>query len=144
MKKPLLFSTLGLLLACQPESNVSPAATSLAAEVAGLYRTNVYLDPACLAIPTEQMPYVELKAESANSVTLVYTKLYPAKAIQSFEHVIVQRQAEAIEFRLAGASIGTLQTDRLFTSNGMEKQGNLLRVSMQHNPQNTVYFAGSR
>lgn len=144
MKKPLLFSTVWLLLACQPEGGIAPTATSLAGEVTGLYRTNVYLDPSCVAIPTDQMPYVELKAESDNSVTLVYTKFYPAKASQLVEHVTLRRQNEAVELRLAGASIGTFQTDRIFTNNGMEKQGQLLRISVQTDSQNPVYFSGSR
>jgi len=145
MKKRLLFfASTGLMLACQRESDIQPTPATLAGEVVGTYRTNVYLDPSCVAIPASQMPYVELKAESDSSVIMVYTKLYPTKTSQSIKHVRVNRQTEGIQLRVANSSLGTLQTDRVFTSNGMEKQGKLLRVSVQNDPQNTLYFAGFR
>lgn len=143
-KRLLLFASTGLMLACQRESDIQPNPATLAGEVVGTYRTNVYLDPSCVAIPVSQMPYIELKAESDSSVVMVYTRLYPAKSSQSIEHVRVSRQTEGVQLRVADSSLGTLQTDRIFTSNGMEKQGKLLRVSVQSDPQNPLYFAGFR
>ena len=62
MKKRLLFgSLLGVLSACQQEVDIAPDSTSLAAQVAGTYRTNFYLDPSCVAIPADQMPYAGVK-----------------------------------------------------------------------------------
>ena len=143
MKNRLLFCALAsLLTACQQEVAIQPDLPALTAEVVGTYRTNFYLDPSCVAMSADQMPYTELKAESDSSVTLIYTKLYPVKVNQSIEHVIISRQPTGIQFRVADSSIGTLQTDRIFTNNGMEKQGKLLRISIQNNPQSSLYFAG--
>ena len=145
MKNQLLFCAFAsLMMACQQEADVQPSSATLASEVVGTYRTNVYLDPSCVAITTNQMPYVEAKAESANSVTLLYTNLYPAKSSLVIPHVLLYRQASGIEFRVADSSIGTLQTDRIFTDNGMEKQGKLLRISIPKDAQSKLIFTGSR
>ncbi|GAB3778985.1 hypothetical protein GCM10028818_28970 [Spirosoma horti] len=145
MKKRLLFcALLGTLTACQHEGDIQPNATSLASEVVGTYRTNFYLDPSCVAISAGQMPYAELKAQSDSTVTLVYTKLSPVKTSRLIENVSLSRQANGVQLRIANSNIGTLQTDRVFTDNGMEKQGKLLRINLQSDPQETLYFAGVR
>lgn len=145
MIKRLLFCSLAsALTACQREADIQPNASSLAVEVAGTYHTNVYLDPSCVAIPVGKMPYAELKAESDSSVTLVYTKLYPDKASQSVEHVLLRRQSDGVQLRVNGLPVGTMQTDRIFTDNGMEKQGKRLQVTVSRDSQNSVYFSGFR
>ncbi|GAB4026281.1 hypothetical protein [Spirosoma koreense] len=145
MKNHLLFWALaGVITACQQEAEIQPGTSSLAGEVVGTYRTNVYLDPANVAISISQMPYAELKAETDSSVTMVYTKLYPAKTSQLIEHVSLVRRANGIQLRLADSSIGMLQTDRIFTNNGMEKQGKLLRIGGQTGSSNGVSFTGFR
>ena len=143
MKKRLLFLAFaGLLTACNRETDIQPNPSSLAGEVVGTYRTNFYLDPSCVAIPADQMPFAQVEAESNNTVTITYTKLYPTKTSQLLEHVLVAREAESVQLRIADSTIGTLQTDRVFTNNGMEKQGRLLRITMQANPQSVMYFTG--
>lgn len=138
----LLFAFLVTATACRQDADIQPNAQTLAGEVAGTYRTNVYLDPSCVALSAGQMPYAELQTESDSTVTLVYTKLYPAKSSQRIPNVALNRQADAIQLRVADSSIGTLQTDRLFMNNGMEKQGKLLRLSLQSDPQRSLYFVG--
>ena len=143
MKKRLLFCSLvGILTACRNEGDIQPTSTSLASEVVGTYRTNFYLDPSCVAVPTGQMPYAEIKAQSDSTVTLVYTKLYPVRTSRSIEHVRLSQQTNGVQLRVADSSIGTLQSDRIFTDNGMEKQGQLLRITSQNDPQNVLYFVG--
>ncbi|MFD2572419.1 hypothetical protein ACFSUS_17400 [Spirosoma soli] len=144
MNKRLLFcALLGSLTACQQDNDVQPNSSSLAAEVAGKYQTNFFLDPSCVAVPADKMPFAELRTESDSTVTLVYTRLYPNKDIRQIPNVVLSRQTEAIQLRVADSSIGTLQADRIFTDSGMEKQGKLLRISVQsNNPQNTLYFSG--
>ncbi len=141
-KLPLLFALLTAATACQQERAIQPNTPTLAGEMAGMYHTNVYLDPACVTLPASQLPYAEVQAETDSTVTLIYTKFYPAKITQRISNVGLIRQADAIQLRLADSSIGTLQTDRLFMNNGMEKQGKLLRVSVRTAPQQSVYFAG--
>jgi hypothetical protein len=143
MRKQLLFCAfVGAMTACQRETDIQPTSSTLAGEVAGTYRTNVYLDPSRVAIPAGQMPYTELKAESDSSVTLVYSTPYLTKTSQSIQHVQLSRQADLIQLRLADSSIGTLQTDRIFTNSGMAKQGKLLRVSVQTDSKTQLNFAG--
>lgn len=143
MKKQLLFCAfVGTMTACQHETDIQPTQPTLAGEVAGTYRTNVYLDPSRVAIPVEQMPYTQLKAESDTSVTLVYNTQYLTKTSQVIQHVQLSRQADLIQLRVADSSIGTLQTDRVFTISGMAKQGKLLRVNVQTNSDTRLNFAG--
>ncbi|GAB4036249.1 hypothetical protein [Spirosoma jeollabukense] len=145
MTKQLLFCAfVGTLTACQHEADIQPTSTALAAELVGTYHTNSYLDPSYVALSAGQMPYAELKAESDSTVTLVYTKLYPEKASLSLPHVALSRQTNGVQLRLADSSIGTVQTDRVFTNNGMEKQGKLLRLTIQNDPQNILNFSGSK
>lgn len=132
MKKQLLFcSLIGALTACQHESDIQPNTSSLAGEAVGTYRTNFYLDPSYATLSQSQMPYVELKQESDSNVTLLLTRQYPASETQVIPHVLLQRKANGVELRIANTRVGTLQTDRVFTSNGMEKQGQLLRLTAQ-------------
>lgn len=141
MKKRLLFCSIaGLLASCQQETDIQPTSASLTNEVAGTYRTNVYLDPSTVAMPSDQMPYAVLKPESDSSVILTYITLYPAEASQVIEHVLLSRQADGIQLRLSNKTIGSLQTDRIFTNNGMEKQGQLLRLTGQK----ALEFVGSK
>jgi hypothetical protein len=145
MKKPLLFcSLIGILSGCYSEADISPNSSSLSSKAAGLYRTNFYLDPSCVATPTDKMPYTELKAESDSTVTLTYTKFYPTPGSQSIPHVLVRQQSDGIQLQLAGLTIGTLKTDRVFTNNGMEKQGQLLRLTIPENSANSLNFNGIR
>lgn len=140
----LLFALLGTATACQRETDILPTVQTLAGEVAGTYRTNVYLDPSCVALAADKLPYTELRAESDSTITLTYVNLYPVRSSERVTNVTLRRQADAIHLRVADTSIGTLQTDRIFMNNGMEKQGNLLRVSFQSDPQHPVYFVGFR
>ncbi|QMW02210.1 hypothetical protein [Spirosoma foliorum] len=143
MKKQLLFCAfVGTMTACQRETDIQPASATLATEVAGTYRTNVYLDPSRVAVPTEQMPYTELKAESDSSVTLVYNTKYLTPTSQAIQHVRLSRQADLIQLLVADSSIGTLQTDRVFTNDGMEKQGKLLRINVQTDSKTRLNFSG--
>lgn len=143
MKKPLLFCTLiAVMTACQQEADIQPNSMTLASEVVGTYRTNLYLDPSYVATSAGQMPVMELKAESDSMVSLVYTKQYPSESSQLIEHILLSRQTTGIQLRLAGSVIGTMETDRIFTNNGMEKQGQLLRLNVQNDTQTSLTFAG--
>ncbi len=145
MNKRLLFcALLGSITACQRDGDIQPTSSSLAAEVAGVYRTNFYLDPSSVAIPADKLPYAELKKESDSTVALVFTKLYPEKAVNELPNIKLRRQSSTIQLRLADSSIGTLQADRIFTNSGMEKQGNLLRITLQSNSQHLLNFAGAK
>ncbi len=143
MKKPLLFcSLLGMLSGCYNEDGISPNASSLASQAAGLYRTNLYLDPSRVATPTDKMPYTELRAESDSTLTLTYTKLYPTPGSQSIQNVLVKQQLDGLQLTVAGLPVGTLRTDRVFTNNGMEKQGRLLRLSLPGDSTDSLHFSG--
>ncbi|MBN8825023.1 MULTISPECIES: hypothetical protein [unclassified Spirosoma] len=132
MKIQLLFCALiGVLTACQHESDIQPSTSSLASEAVGTYRTNFYLDPSYVALSPGQMPYVELKQESDSNVTLLLNKPYPSSETKAISHVRLQRKSDGVELQVANTSIGTLQTDRVFTNSGMEKQGQLLRLAAQ-------------
>ncbi|NEU65425.1 hypothetical protein GK091_00890 [Spirosoma agri] len=145
MNKNLLFCALLFsMTACQQNDEIQPNSSSLAGEVVGSYQTNLYIDPSYAATPTDKMPSAELKAESDSTVTLIYTRLYPAREVKQLAHVGLIRQAEAVQLRIADSSIGSFQTDRVFTNNGMEKQGKVLRIALQQGEQDLIYFTGHR
>jgi hypothetical protein len=145
MIKQLLFCALvASLAACQQDGDVQPNLPSLALDVAGMYRTNVFLDPSRVAVSADKMPFAELKTESDSTVSLVYTKLSPEKDIKEFHNVRLSRQGDVVLLKVADVNIGTLQTDRIFTNSGMEKQGRLLRLSIFEEPNFVLYFSGAK
>ncbi|QJW87920.1 hypothetical protein HNV11_00310 [Spirosoma taeanense] len=130
--------------ACHRYSDVRPSPLTLADEAAGVYQTNVYLDPAYIAMPANKLPAVELKAESDSTVTLMYTKQYPNKVVQRIAHIGLNSQMEVIQLTVAGLNIGSLQKDRVFTNYGMEKTGKVLRLSVASPLQENLGFTGYR
>jgi len=143
MKKQLLFcAVLGALTACQNESEIQPNTLSLAGEVTGVYQTNFFIDPSCIAVPSNKMPFTEVKAESDSAVTLIYTRQFPNKEVKKIEHIALNRQSEAIQLKIANVSVGSIQTDRMFTDNGMEKEGKVLRLTIQNSTQVVLMFTG--
>ncbi|SOD95874.1 hypothetical protein [Spirosoma fluviale] len=144
MKKRLLFcSFVGILTACQREGDIQPTLTTLTGEVVGTYRTNFYLDPS-IALSSGQLPYAEIKAESDSTVTLVIHRPAPAQTDWTIQHVSLSRQSTNIQLNVGSSTIATLQNDRVFTSNGMEKEGKLLRITLQDGSESTLSFSGAK
>ncbi|GAB3039821.1 hypothetical protein [Spirosoma pulveris] len=142
MKKRLLFcSFVGILTACQREGDIQPNITTLTGEVVGTYHTNFYLDPA-VALSSGQLPYAEIKAESDSTVTLIVHR--PTQIDWTIQHVSLSRQSASIQLNVGSSTVATLQSDQVFTSNGMEKDGKLLRITLQNGSENTVNFTGAR
>lgn len=141
MKKQLLFCLLlSSFAACTPENDVQPGPVTLAGEVSGMYRTNPYVNPSCVAIPTSQMPVVTLRPESNGVVSLIYAYQFPKPGSHRLTGVLLSRRADStVQLTYGNVVLGTVQTDRVFTNNGMEKQGKLLRIDVQLD---IPYFAG--
>ncbi|MBC7571696.1 MAG: hypothetical protein H7319_18495 [Spirosoma sp.] len=144
MKKQLLFYLLlGSLAACTQENDVQPSPNTLAGEVSGAYRTNPYVDPSCVAIPASQMPVVTLRPESDGIVSLVYAYQFPKPGSQQLTGIQLSRRADnAVQLTHGNVVLGTVQIDRVFTNNGMEKQGRLLRINALDTQPNVPYFTG--
>lgn len=144
MTKQLLFGALlGTLVACQQDDSIQPDPTTLAAEVGGVYRTNAFINPSCVAIPTDQMPTVTLLPESDSVVALLYAYQVPVKGAKQIGGIRLIRQADSsVQLRSGNFALGSVQTDRVFTNNGMEKQGKLLRITQPDSPLELPYFAG--
>ena len=144
MIKALFFSILVLLsVACSPGNDVAP---TLAGEVSGTYLTNGFLDYLCIALPPDQMPTAKLTPETDATVTLTYLTSYPAPQSQTFAHLQLARLADnSIQLTRQGQVIGTVQTDRAFNTNGMERQALVLRVQTKpSNPQAAIVFTGAK
>ena len=140
MKQFLFCLLLSSLAACTPGNDVQPNPGTLAGEVSGLYRTNPYVNPSCVAIPAEKMPTITLRPESDGVVSLVYTYQFSKPDSQQLTGVLLSRRADSVvQLTYGNVVLGTVQTDRVFTDNGMEKQGKLLRVDRQPD---MPYFAG--
>lgn len=142
MLRVLLFSAVLLLTAaCGRDADIVP---TLAAEVAGHYQTNGYLDYLCLALPPDKMPSVTLSEAPGSTLTLTYRQQYPAARTLTLPQVQLQRLADnSIELRQQGAIIGTVRTDRAFTRNGLERQALVLRL-LQATNADTISFTGSK
>ena len=144
MKKALLFSTLLFMsAACSRSNEVAP---TLAGEVAGTYLTNGFLDYLCIALPAGQMPTVSLTPETDVAVTLTYLTRYPVARSQRITHLQLTRLSDSsIQLSQSGRVIGTVQTDRAFNTNGMERQALVLRVQANStDPQTAITFTGAK
>lgn len=144
MKKALLFSTLLFLsAACSRSNDVAP---TLAGEVAGTYLTNGFLDYLCIALPADQMPVATLTPETDASVKLTYLRKYPVVQSQTFTQLQLTRLTDnSIQLSRQGQVLGTIQTDRAFNTNGMERQALVLRVQANiSDPQSAITFTGAK
>ena len=140
--KHLILSTLLIgLAACGRGTDIAP---TLAGEVAGRYQTNSFLDFRCIALPSGSMPSATLKSQSDVTVTLTYQETYPTVKSQTIANIALQRLTDtSIRLINNGNVIGTVRTDRVFSSNGMERQGLVLRVQTD-SPGTTVNFTGAK
>ena len=90
------------------------------------------------------MPSATLKSQSDVTVTLTYQETYPTVKSQTIANIALQRLTDtSIRLINNGNVIGTVRTDRVFSSNGMERQGLVLRVQTD-SPGTTVNFTGAK
>lgn len=128
-------------MSCGRGTDITP---TLAGEVAGRYQTNSFLDFRCIALPSGSMPSATLKSQSDATVTLTYQETYPTARTQTIANISLYRQADnSVQLISGGNVIGTVRTDRVFSSNGMERQGLVLRVQAD-SPGTAVSFTGSK
>ncbi len=145
--KTLLLSTAALCLTgwltgCQQTTDVEPQ--SLSRTVAGTYKTNAFVNPLFVALHADQMPKLTVKVETDSTVTLIYRQFSPTKVTQQLTQVLLQRRGETLTLKQAGKLIGSWQWDRVFTSNGMETQTNVLQLAKQVSQDSSVSFTGYR
>lgn len=146
MRTPLLSTTAlclaGLLTSCQQGADIEPQ--SLSQAVAGTYKTNAFVNPLFVALHTDQIPHLVVKPETDSTVTLIYNQFSPSKVTQQLTQVVLQRQGETIFLKQNGKPIGSWQWDRVFTSNGVETQTNVLQLAKQVSQDSSVSFTGYR
>lgn len=146
MKTPLLSVTAllltGWLTGCQHTNDIEPQ--SLARSVAGTYKTNAYVNPLFVALTAGQLPQLFVKPETDSTVTVVYTQFHPTKTTQQLAHVLLQRSGDVVTLKQEGKVIGSWQWDRIFTSNGMETQANVLQLANQSGQDSSLSFTGYR
>ncbi len=146
MKTPLLSVTALLLTSwltgCQQTNDIEPQ--SLARSVAGTYKTNAFVNPLFVALTAGQLPQLFVKPETDSTVTVVYTQFHPTKMTQQLAHVLLQRSGDVVTLKQEGKIIGSWQWDRVFTSNGMETQANVLQLASQSGQDSSLSFTGYR
>lgn len=142
MKKRLLFCAFaGSLASCQREGDIQPAMVSVTKEVVGTYQTNAFTDVLHVSTPANQMPTLNITAETDSTVTMTYTDQYPSVAEEQISHVLVRQQADGIYFWKNDTLVGALQNDRAFTSSGIEKQADVLRINVARS-EKAIRFVG--
>lgn len=145
MNTRLLYTLmLGTLAGCGREADIQPGSLPPAVEAAGTYRTNFYLDPSGVALSAGPRPSVELRTETDSTVMLAYATGSANRPARRIPGVLVQRQPDGLHLSVAGQDIGTLRTERIFLDNGLEKQGQLLRLDGSGDAGSFPGFAGYR
>lgn len=130
MKPLLLLTLMPGLLACQPNTDVTPVSPT--SGVVGTYQTNGFLDYRTLTLSASQMPTVSIRQTNDTTLTLTVTRLLPKASSETITGVTMLLQPDqSYELRQAGRVIGSVQTGRVFNASGMETQGRLLRLSNQ-------------
>lgn len=138
----LLLVITGLMASCRQE--IEPEAATPAARLSGTYQTNGFLDVLCIALPSDKMPVAELRADSDSEVTVTIRRFFPAPETKTLKKVALQVQNDQSVWLLyQGKLIGSYQTDRIFTSSGMEIEGNVLRINKStDDSQQSFVFTG--
>jgi hypothetical protein len=116
----------------------------LARSVAGTYKTNAFVNPLFVELTTGQLPQLVVKPETDSMVTLVYMQFHPTKTTQQLAHILLQQRGDVVTLKQAGKTIGSWQWDRVFTSNGMETQANVLQLTNQFSQDSSLSFTGYR
>lgn len=144
MKKRIVYSALFLIATSATSCRNDIAPVTLSGEVAGAYQTNGFLDVNYIALPTSQLPTVQLRPKTGNQVTMLLSQPSSATAVQVVDNVLLTRQAdESIKLEQNGKSIGSIQLDRVFDQKGMESQGRLIRLALPASKiQSGVSFTG--
>ncbi len=146
MQKIVLLSGLWLLASACGRGNDVAIAPSLAAEVAGTYQTNGFLDYRCIALPPDKMPTATLLHETDATVMLTYLERYPVAKQLIISHLQLSRLPDnSIQLTEQGTVLGTVRIDRAFGTNGMERQGLVLRLQgTATNKETNFAFTGSK
>lgn len=81
----------------------------------GIYRTNGFLDPLCIAITDDtQLPSLTVSKKSNGTYELVRTNYIPQKSTQKLEGVTAQTIANGFELYHDNTKIGTYRDDRWY------------------------------
>ncbi|MBO0939748.1 hypothetical protein J2I47_24595 [Fibrella sp. HMF5335] len=133
----LVFTT----MSCGRDTDIAP---TMASEVTGRYQTNGFLDVLCVALPANKMPTATINIQSDAVVTLTYQQVYPTEQTHVIPNIALKRQADnSIQLSSGGSVVGTVSTDRVFSNNGMERQGLVLRIQAV-SAGTRVSFTGSK
>lgn len=81
----------------------------------GVYRTNGFLDPLCIAITDDtQLPSLTISKKSNGTYELVRTNYIPQKSTQKLEGVTAQIITDGFELYYDKTKIGTYRDDRWY------------------------------
>lgn len=133
----LLFATL-LLTNCQRD-----AVTQDPNVLEGVYKTNGFLDPLCIAITDEnQLPRLDILKNSDGSYRLVRTTFIPQTATTTLENISAVAVSGGFSLRYQNQQIGTYEEGKWFNGK-KEVTSKVLKVSHTDTAQGTFfYYAG--
>lgn len=133
----LLFAVV-LLTNCQRE-----AITQDPNVLEGVYKTNGFLDPLCIAITNEsQLPRLDILKNTDGSYRLVRTTFIPQTATSTLENISVVAVSGGFSLRYKNQPIGKYEDGRWFDGK-KEINSKVLRVSYTDTSQGTFfYYAG--
>lgn len=108
----------------------------------GMYRTNAFLDPLCIAITDDnQLPSLQITKKSDGTFNLLRTSYIPQKSTQKLEGVTAQTTTKGFELYYGQTKIGSYQDDRWYDDKkDKEVTSKVLSVSYSE-PTKGLYFS---
>lgn|GEM_PF-2508181 len=127
-----------LMVSCQRE-----AVTQDPNVLEGVYKTNAFLDPLCIAITDEsQLPRLDILKNSDGSYRLVRTTFIPQTATFALENISAVAVSGGFSLRYKNQQIGTYEEGKWFNGK-KEVSSKVLKVSYTDTLQKSFfYYAG--
>jgi len=109
----------------------------------GVYKTNAFLDPLCIAITDEsQLPRLDILKNSDGSYRLVRTTFIPQTATFALENISAVAVSGGFSLRYKNQQIGTYEEGKWFNGK-KEVSSKVLKVSYTDTLQKSFfYYAG--
>ena len=127
-----------LMVSCQRE-----AVTQDPNVLEGVYKTNAFLDPLCIAITDEsQLPRLDILKNSDGSYRLVRTTFLPQTSTFALENISAVAVSGGFSLRYKNQQIGTYEQGKWFNGK-KEVSSKVLKVSYTDTLQKSFfYYAG--
>ncbi len=108
----------------------------------GVYRTNAFLDPLCIAITDEnQLPRLDIVKKNNGTFDLTRTNFIPQPATQKLSGITIKEVKDGLELYYENTKVGTYVVGKLYDDKkDKEVSSKVLMVSYSNQSKSEFFF----